>query len=375
MKKLFFFIIILFIMPVSVFGHVDVGSFRKLFSNLFDDLGKSSPGNTDEFLEKTGIDIKSVPEEILNNIKEAVDNPVRLMTEHNLSLKEILESDVYKTFFFENLDLSNVQQMEELFSHLIPGIKFLGDDVDSGIGFYRKVFSSEQWDEFIAALEEYDFAVSSGFGKTDIEATLLTHLGHSSYYSFVFRNDLYVSYNSIEPHSPWLLNGRVPPTEVFLRRAIRSGTNPSDILINPHFKLDPNHPTFQNLVKVILSDSGKINENINSREVVLKMWYFFRTSSLPEAETGQNTFRRYIIKHFKRGRGDSEGMESIVAAIRKSPFLKAVFQAADEDVSLAGMVDNILLFNLKPVGVSQTRISFQVPFGGESRPLTDIINY
>lgn len=346
MGKALYFIIVISLTPVSVFSHVNTRVFKNISSDVVDHFEKH-PESLDEFLNRIGLNrnSNSIPTEVLNNIESTSGNPMILLNDYNLSLRDIIQSDIYKAFFFESLDLSNTQQMEELFSYLIPGIRSLGDTnySENSVGFYKKVFSSELWDDFITALEEFNFSGSSGFTKVDIEATLLTHLGYSSYHTFLLKQDLYFSYNSVYSRSPWTPND-IPPTEFFIRQAMQSGTKPSDILMNPHFQLDPNHPTFQNLIKVILSDFSRINENINSKEIVLKMWHSFKVSLL-SGETSQKTFKKYILR--KLNQRESKDAKNIVTAIQKNPFLSAVFEAAKENATLARMLENILSFNLK----------------------------
>ena len=222
----------------------------------------------------------------------------------------------------------------------MPEVKSVRNDIFDQwkTNIYRRIFKSDSWDEFTEALENARLDGLSKITKADFEATFLTHLGYSSYHSFLFRNDFYHTYNSIHPQVAWTPGAGIPPDEIFFRSAIRSGTKPHDILTSPHLKMDPDHPTFQRIVKVVLSDPTRVSENLSSVQAVLGVW---RASKAFSGATNKETFRKYIIRHLKKGR-KIETPQDLTATIEESPFLSTVFRSAKEDAMLKTMLERII---------------------------------
>ena len=98
MKKLICLAIFPLFIPLSGFGH-----FKNPRISIFSassSTKKLNPEDINKVLEDMNIDINSVPENVLNNLKGAINDPLKLMTDYNLSLSDILKSEIYTAFFF-----------------------------------------------------------------------------------------------------------------------------------------------------------------------------------------------------------------------------------------------------------------------------------
>ncbi len=296
-------------------------------------------------LENMGINPDSLDGFPLEIFKNSWDNPLKLITDYDFSLDDILGSDIHRIFFFSRLNLSDKDQMDELFYRLMPAVdssSHYGREMDS----FELKFPSNSWDEFIEAMEEVRLAGYSEITKADIESAFITHLGSFSY--SVGSSDKQMRFvMNVYPEDSWVVN-TAHPIGTFFRFAVGSGTEISEILTNPHFKLDPSGSAIQEVVKIALSYSSRVDEILSSREVVLKIWEAVKTdpSILNDGsrKVNQKTFRKYIVRSLKKS-GYPATQEGIARAIQENPFLLAVFEALKEDTMLAEMFEDILVNN------------------------------
>ncbi len=105
MKCLFFFIVLI---PNLAQG---------IGKNVVDALKQLQKPELVQIFEDLKINPKSIPEQTLKNLENALEDPLKLVDinpETGPNLDAVLESDVLRAFFFSRLNLSNEKQMKKL---------------------------------------------------------------------------------------------------------------------------------------------------------------------------------------------------------------------------------------------------------------------